>query len=504
MHRQIHNWKRSNSRVALPQGNFAERIPENSASLQSRERGEGETEEGELELKEGGRIESLKARPSEEMSEHEILRERVVVTEDESYQNPVEISSSHPVLNVSPPLIPPSKTITSPEEFLQTHPLYYNSCIDSSITIPHVSDPSSPLPNLIALNSDTFSPDLSNLIGGDSTSNTATGLHQHLLPTPRSVLDYYSQRDSTIVVDTIIVQNDTLFSSSLTSEESIISNGNKNLKEPRGKEKGIEEEEKVIICINEVVPMPVPVPVVMEEIGNFINHSPQTPTTSTPTPTPSLSAPAAVTCPCAAAAPATNSGNLPLPSPLSNPYSPKLFNIPSKSTVLVNTTASKLPSPILLPTPPSPPPLPRTPSRPTAPHTHPPSLQPTLSIRIPRGNSVPPSAPPAPPRAAIPPGADILGTKTPNSLTILTNWIDKGVNGGLTAVSRAWEKAEIPVLEVNGMAEKDSSADLLLGLGFGLWSGFDYDGGAPAWVPVLEAEEVGETGGVVSRRRESE
>jgi len=133
--------------------------------------------------------------------------------------------------------------------------------------IPPVSDPSSPLPNLIRLNSNTFSPDLSNLIDGDSTSNTTTGLHQNLLPTPRSALDYYSQRDSTIVVDTIIVQNDTLFSSSLTSEESIISDGDKNLKEPRGKEEGVEEEEKVIICINEAVP----VPVVMEE-NRWMKH----------------------------------------------------------------------------------------------------------------------------------------------------------------------------------------------------------------------------------------
>ncbi|KAH7861039.1 hypothetical protein Vadar_020869 [Vaccinium darrowii] len=191
--------------------------------------------------------------------------------EDESYQNPIEISSSNPVLNVSPPFIPPSKTITtSPEEFLQTHPsAYYNSCIDSSITMPLLSDPSSPLQNLIPLNSNPFSPDLSNLIGGDSTSNSTTGLRQNLLPTPRSVLDYYSQTDSTIVEDTITVQNDTLFSSSSNSEESIIRYGDKNLKEPRGKEEGIEKEEKVIICINEAVP--VPVPVVIEE-NRWMKH----------------------------------------------------------------------------------------------------------------------------------------------------------------------------------------------------------------------------------------
>ncbi|KAH7860514.1 hypothetical protein Vadar_014337 [Vaccinium darrowii] len=188
--------------------------------------------------------------------------------EDESYQNPIEIFSLHPLLNISPPLIQPSKTITTrPEEFRQTHPsdYCYSSCIDSSITTPPVSDPSSPLPNLIPV-SDPSSPDL-------STSNTTTGLRQHLLPTPRSILDYYSQTDSTIVEDTITVQNDTLFSSSSNSEEKIIRYGDKNLKEPRGKEEGIEEEEKLIICINEAVPVPVPVPVpaVMEE-NRWMKH----------------------------------------------------------------------------------------------------------------------------------------------------------------------------------------------------------------------------------------
>lgn len=40
-------------------------------------------------------------------------------------------------------------------------------------------------------------------------------------------------------------------------------------------------------------------------------------------------------------------------------------------------------------------------------------------------------------------------------------------NGSLAAVSRTWEKDEIPFLKGNGMAEKDSSEVLLLGLGFG-------------------------------------
>ncbi|KAH7859469.1 hypothetical protein Vadar_001508 [Vaccinium darrowii] len=193
--------------------------------------------------------------------------------EDESDQNPIEIFSSHPLLSIYPPLIPPSKTITtSPEEFRQTHPsdYCYSSCIDSSITTPPVSDPSSPFSNLIPV-SDPPSPDLSKLIGGYSSSKTTTGLHQNLLSTPRSVLDYYSHTDSSTVVDTITVQQDTLFSSSSTPEELIISDGDKNLKEPRGKEEGIEEEEKLIIIssINKAVP----VPVVIEEIRWMKHYS---------------------------------------------------------------------------------------------------------------------------------------------------------------------------------------------------------------------------------------
>lgn len=40
--------------------------------------------------------------------------------------------------------------------------------------------------------------------------------------------------------------------------------------------------------------------------------------------------------------------------------------------------------------------------------------------------------------------------------------------------------------------------------GFGVGGGLDEDGGAPEWGPALKAEEMGETGGVVFRRRESD
>ncbi|KAG5546758.1 hypothetical protein RHGRI_018812 [Rhododendron griersonianum] len=136
-------------------------------------------------------------------------------------QNPRE-TSSHFLI---PPSIPTFKTITR-TEFLQTNSWEY-SCIDPSITTP-VSNPP---------------PDhLSDLVCGDSTSNTVA-LHQNLLISPpqSSVLGY-SQRDSRTAH--AIQQLTTLFSS-LVSEQSIISDEESNLKEPPPGEK--EEVEKVVI-----------------------------------------------------------------------------------------------------------------------------------------------------------------------------------------------------------------------------------------------------------------
>ncbi|XP_058219041.1 uncharacterized protein At4g26485-like isoform X3 [Rhododendron vialii] len=95
--------------------------------------------------------------------------------EDESDQNLREISSHFLIY----PSIPPFQTITR-TEFLQTNSSEY-SCIDPSITTP-VSNPP---------------PDhLSDLVSGDSTSNTVA-LHQNLLISPpQSSVLAYSQRDS--------------------------------------------------------------------------------------------------------------------------------------------------------------------------------------------------------------------------------------------------------------------------------------------------------------------
>ncbi|KAF7142093.1 hypothetical protein RHSIM_Rhsim06G0233200 [Rhododendron simsii] len=147
--------------------------------------------------------------------------------EDESDQNPLE-TSSHVLIY---PSIPPFQTITR-TEFLQTNSSEY-SCIDPSITTP-VSNPP---------------PDhLSDLVSGDSTSNTVA-LHQNLLISPpqSSVLGY-SQRDSR-TAHAIQQDTSTLFSSLVSEKSIIISDEESNLKEPPSgeKEEGIEEEEKVVL-----------------------------------------------------------------------------------------------------------------------------------------------------------------------------------------------------------------------------------------------------------------
>ncbi|XP_058219040.1 uncharacterized protein At4g26485-like isoform X2 [Rhododendron vialii] len=159
--------------------------------------------------------------------------------EDESDQNLREISSHFLIY----PSIPPFQTITR-TEFLQTNSSEY-SCIDPSITTP-VSNPP---------------PDhLSDLVSGDSTSNTVA-LHQNLLISPpQSSVLAYSQRDSrtahSIQQDTkeeekVVINKAVLvIEQRLVSEESIIiSDEESNLKEPPPGEKEEEEkvEEKVVI-----------------------------------------------------------------------------------------------------------------------------------------------------------------------------------------------------------------------------------------------------------------
>ncbi|XP_058219039.1 uncharacterized protein LOC131329715 isoform X1 [Rhododendron vialii] len=143
--------------------------------------------------------------------------------EDESDQNLREISSHFLIY----PSIPPFQTITR-TEFLQTNSSEY-SCIDPSITTP-VSNPP---------------PDhLSDLVSGDSTSNTVA-LHQNLLISPpQSSVLAYSQRDSR-TAHSIQQDTSTLFSSLVSEESIIISDEESNLKEPPPGEK--EEEEKVVI-----------------------------------------------------------------------------------------------------------------------------------------------------------------------------------------------------------------------------------------------------------------